>query len=84
MYFVKRKNQMWGLPIDRNERERSQQKYRHSSYQSAGKKAEFHGSTAITQVSPNGTGYAVGTVFQAEKDSHVKWCQVKLKIKEIV
>ncbi len=61
--------------------ERSQQKNGQSSYQGAGKKAEFNGSTAIAQVSPNGTGYAVGAIFQTEEDTHVKWCQVKVEIK---
>ena len=35
----------------------------------AGKNAEFYRSTTITQVSSNGTGYDVCTIFEAEEDT---------------
>lgn len=72
------------LPIDGDERKRSKQKYRCSTEQRAYDKAQFDRSSAITQVSPNRTGYAVGPVFQAEKDSDVKWRQVELKRKFVI
>ena len=72
------------LPINWDKRKWAEQKYGQSSNQCADDEAQFYWSSAIAQVTPNRTGYAVGPVLQTKEDSNVKWRQVKLKIKQLL